>query len=83
MIDRDNILATDDVNKCAEQFSDSIMSAARESLPNKIVTIRLPEHSWINSNIKTNVRQRGRLYKKAIRINAVNFGNSLNIKEMK
>ena len=62
----------DDVNKCAEQFSDSIMLAARESIPNKIVTIRPSELSWINSNIKRNIRQRKRLYKKAKRTNTVN-----------
>ena len=71
-IDWDNILEMDDVNKCAEQFSDSIMLAARESIPNKIVTIRPSELSWINSNIKRNIRQRKRLYKKAKRTNTVN-----------
>ena len=71
-IDWDNILATHDVNKCAEQFSDSIMLAARESIPNKIVTIRPSEPLWINSNIKRNIRQRKRLYKKAKRTNTVN-----------
>ena len=68
-IDWDSILSNDDINKCAEQFSDSIMQAARESIPNKIVTIRPSEPSWINSSIKRNIRQRKRLYRKAKRIN--------------
>ena len=64
----DGILATDDIIKCAEQFSDSIMLAARDSIPNKTVIFRPSEPSWINSNIKRNIRQRKRLYKKAKRI---------------
>ena len=48
------------------------MLAARESVPNKIVTIRPSEPSWINSNVKRNIRQRKRLYKKAKRTNTVN-----------
>ena len=68
-IDWDSILSNNDINKCAEQFSDSIMQAARESIPNKIVTIRPSEPSWINSSIKRNIRQRKRLYRKAKRIN--------------
>ena len=48
------------------------MLAARKSIPNQIVTIRPSEPSWINSNIKRNIRQRKRLYKKAKRTNTVN-----------
>ena len=50
-IDWDHMLATDDVNKCVEQFSDSIMLAAREPIPNKIVTVRPSEPSWIKIQI--------------------------------
>ena len=63
-IDWNGILSNDDINLCAKQFSDSIMQAASESIPNKTVTIRPSEPSWINSNIKRNIRQRKRLFKK-------------------
>ena len=67
-IDWGRILATDYINKCAEQFSDSIISGARDSIPNKTVIIRPSEPLWINPNIKRNIRQRKRLYKKAKRV---------------
>ena len=72
-IDWDSILSNDDINISAKQFSDSIMQAASESIPNKTVLftviIRPSEPSWINSNINRNIRQRKRLYKKAKRRN--------------
>ena len=68
-IDWDSIFLNDDINKCAEQLSEVIIQSAREAIPNKTVTIRPLEPQWINSNIKRNIRQRKRLYKKAKRLN--------------
>ena len=39
------------------------------SIPNMTVTIRPSEPEWINANIKTAIRQRKLLFKKAKRLN--------------
>lgn len=67
--DWDQILALNDVNESADKLSDLIINAAKESIPNKTVTIRPSEPLWINGYIKRQIRQRKRLFKDAKRKN--------------
>ena len=52
------------------QFTEHIITAAKESIPNKTVFIRPNEPEWINSNIKRKIRQRKRLFRRVKRINS-------------
>ena len=63
------ILFKEDLNDIVNEFTDTIMKAAKSSIPNKTVLIRPNEPNWINSSIKRHIRQRKRLYKIAKRIN--------------
>lgn len=63
----DEILASNNIDECASEFSNKIMKAAKESIPNKTVTIRPSEPQWLNGYIKRQIRNRKRLYKKAKR----------------
>ena len=57
------------LNDIVNEFKDTIIKAAKSSIPNKTVLIRPNEPNWINSSIKRHIRQRKRLYKIAKRIN--------------
>ena len=57
------------MNECAENIAGSIINAAKESIPNKAVTIRPSEPQRINSQIKRENRKRKRLFRNAKRKN--------------
>ena len=65
----DQVFVSNNVNECAEKITDSIINAAKESIPNKTVTIRPSEPQWINSQIKREIRKRKRLFRNAKRKN--------------
>lgn len=65
----DEILASNNVDECAIEFSKEIMQAAKETIPNKTVTIRPSEPQWLNGYVKRQIRQRKRLFKIAKRKN--------------
>lgn len=58
-----------DLNDIAEKVTETIINAAKQSIPNRTVTIKPHEPQWINSNIKRLIRQRKRLFKLAKRVN--------------
>ena len=60
----DEIFITNNVYQCAENITESIISAAKLSIPNKTVTIRPFEPQWINSHIKHEIRKRQGLLRK-------------------
>ena len=55
---------SNDIDENVKCISEAIISAANESIPNKIVTIRPEEHPWITCQIKRLIRKRKRAYKK-------------------
>ena len=61
----DQVSVSNNVNECAEKITDSIINAAKESIPNKTVSIRPSEPQWINSQIKREIRKRKRLFRNA------------------
>ena len=66
----DNAFSFDNINTIADTITEHIITAAKESIPNKTVFIRPNEPEWINSNIKRQIRQRKRLFRRAKRINS-------------
>ena len=72
-IDWDAILNMDNVDECATRLTDTIISTAKECIPNKNVLIRPSEPKWITSFIKKQIRQRHRLHKSAKRKNTVHI----------
>ena len=72
-IDWDAILNLDNVDECATRLTETIISTAKECIPNKNVLIRPSEPKWITSFIKKQIRQRHRLYKSAKRKNTVHI----------
>ena len=75
LIDLDNIFSSGDVNEISDNITEQIINAAKVSIPNMTVTIRPSEPEWITANIKTAIRQRKRLFKKAKRLNTANAWN--------
>ena len=65
----DEIFTSNNVDHCAELITESIINAAKHSIPNKTVTVRPSEPQWINSHIKREIRKRKRLFRKAKRKN--------------
>ena len=65
----DEIFTSNNVDHCAEIITESIINAAKHSIPNKTVTVRPSEPQWINSQIKREIRKRKRLFRKAKRKN--------------
>ena len=66
----DNAFSFDNINTTADIITEHIITAAQESIPNKTVFIRPNEPEWINSNIKRQIRQRKRLFRRVKRINS-------------
>ena len=63
------ISATNSVDKIADTVSSIIIEAAKKSTPYKEITVRPNEPQWINSNIKRQIRQSKRLFKRAKKSN--------------
>ena len=53
-----------DINDNINCISEAIMSAAEQTIPNKIVMIRPNEHPWITCQIRKLIRKRKRTYSK-------------------
>ena len=68
-INWDEMLASQNIDQCACEFAKEIIKAAKESIPNKVVTIRPLEPQWINGYVKRQIKQRKRLFRKAKRTN--------------
>ena len=61
--------AQDNVDSIARKLNTSILNAAEQSIPNKIVTIRPTDSPWMHNEIRKLIRQRKRVYKQAKRTN--------------
>ena len=55
---------THNINENIDCISEAIMTAAEQTVPNKIVTIRPNEHPWITCQIRRLIRKRKRTYRK-------------------
>ena len=63
------ISAANTVDEIADKVSSIVIEAAKQSIPFKEITVRPNEPPWINSNIKRQIRQRKRLFKRAKKSN--------------
>ena len=70
---------TTDLDINAQQITDSLIYAAEMSIPNKVVTVRLSESSWITSKVKQLIRKRKRLHKRFKRTNKLVYWESYKI----
>ena len=59
-----NELKSNDINKYIENITSVIKEGINNTIPHKLVIIKLHEPAWINNLIKSKIRQRKRLYKK-------------------
>ena len=53
-----------DINIYANNINTTVISLAKECIPNRCIKIKPSEPPWINSTIKRNIRKRKRAYKK-------------------
>lgn len=59
-----NSLKNNDINLYASAFTGQLYSMVKESIPNRLVTVRPQDLPWINGNIRKQMRKRNRLYKR-------------------
>lgn len=59
----------DTIDKIANSFCNVITTAATNTIPNKIVTIRPNDLPWINNELRRNIRKRTKLHTQAKRLN--------------
>ena len=59
----------DDVDTVAQKLNKVIISAAEQSIPNKMVTIRPADQPWLHNEIRKLIRQRKRIHKRAKQVN--------------
>lgn len=52
-------------DQAAEKFTEILMNAAMETIPSKTCTIRQGDKPWMHNEIRTEIRRRRRLHKKA------------------
>lgn len=71
-INWDDAFLGNNLNEITEILTKTIIEAAKESIPNKIITVRPNEPEWITSNIKQQIRKRKRLFRYAKRNNNEN-----------
>ena len=65
-------LKSNDIKKYIENITSVIKEGINNTIPHKLVTIKLPEPACINNFIKRKIRQRKRLYKKVKNSNSPN-----------
>ncbi len=64
-----NIINNENLDTSAELISTTILEAASQSIPNKVVTIRPNDIPWFNNKIKRIIRKRNRIHKRAKLLN--------------
>lgn len=64
-INWNSFLINEDLNVIADNFADSIIAAATESIPNKTVTIRPGDVPWMNNEIRKMIRKRNKVHRQA------------------
>ena len=58
-----------DINTYANNINTTIITIAKECIPNRHLRIKPSEPPWINSSIKRNIRKRKRAYRKVKKTN--------------
>ena len=74
------MFTSNNINEISDNITQHILTAAKDTIPNKKVTIRPNEPEWMNSKIKTLIRQRKRLFRKAKRTNTEHAWNKFKLK---
>ncbi len=59
------ILNNENFDTTADSIANSIINAASDTIPNKLVTIRPNDIPWFNNNIRKLLRKRKKVHKKA------------------
>ena len=54
-----------DIDSAIEEFTSTLLDAARLTIPTKTVTIRHRDKPWVTADLKRQIRKRDRLFKKA------------------
>ena len=65
-------MKSNDISKYIENITSFIKKGINNTIPHKLVTIKLHEPAWINNFRKCKIRQRKRLYKKGKNSNSPN-----------
>ena len=64
-INWENTLNSNNIDQTASTISDTIISAASQTIPNKQVTIRPDDIPWINNTIRKQMNTRNKIHKRA------------------
>ena len=65
----ESIFSIDDIDKITTDISNTILSAAEATIPNKLVTIRKQDPAWLTNEIRKLIRKKNRIHNKAKRLN--------------
>ena len=76
----DALFTSNNINEISDNITKHILTAAKDTIPNKKVTIRPNEPEWMNSKNKTLIRQRKRSFRKAKRTNTEHAWNKFKLK---
>ncbi|CAC5376657.1 unnamed protein product [Mytilus coruscus] len=60
----DSIFALNDVDEINSEISNRILDAAEISIPNRIVTIRKTDPTWLNNDLRKLIRKKNRIHSK-------------------
>jgi hypothetical protein len=58
LTDWESIFSTDDIDKITTDISNTILSAAESTIPNKFVTIRKQDPAWLTNEISKLIRKK-------------------------
>ncbi|XP_045166981.2 uncharacterized protein LOC123530276 [Mercenaria mercenaria] len=67
----ETLMDSNDLEKVTQDITESILSAASESIPNKVVTIRPNNIPWLNTKLRKLIRKRNKIHKRAKKSNTV------------
>ena len=67
------IEADDNIDHNVQVLNDTLIKAAEESIPNKMVLIKPDDHPWITCHVKKLIRKRKRTYRQYKKTNDVYF----------
>ena len=69
LTDWESIFSIDEIDKITTDISNTILSAADATIPNKLVTIRKQDPAWLTNEIRKLIRKKNRIHNKAKRLN--------------
>jgi hypothetical protein len=69
LTDWESIFSIDDIDKITTDISNTILSAAEATIPNKLVTIRKQDPVWLTNEIRKLIRKKNIIHNKAKRLN--------------